>query len=317
MAGQIRTGPYPEQKPLDYDPQQDFKNFPDIPQGYKNWNDYVLAVLEANEKGEPGPRPLNVYGGQSIGDPDVQPMEWLMHTLGYGQLAPYLDQQNPKIRNMLDNMYYSGTSYDVFNPLGDQFFQAVTLLSAAAGGAGAFGAYVPASAGGGVFGTSLSGADLLKYASLANQAANVGRNPSGAGAGALAGSLAGSYFGIPGGSTLGRFAGGYLDPYVRGAIGDGSEGAYDLQGDASTGGTGLDARTLDRYLESQQGGPRGGVGVVGSIGPVDTGRAGTLDLQSGRGRGVIDVQGNPSEASPEQLQALYGRLRALVAHQGV
>ena len=192
MAGTVRTQPYPEQKPLDYDPQQDFRNFPDIPKGYPNWNAYVKAVLAANENGQPGPRPYNSFGQDAIGDPDVQPMAWLQHTLGYGQLAPYLDQSDPQIQQMLDNLYYAGTSHDEFNFLGDQFFPAVALLGAAVGGAGLYGA--------------LGGAEAA----------------GGAGAGAAAGGFSPEVI-AAGGGALGNVAPiGYLAPTLPGAAGAGA-----------------------------------------------------------------------------------------------
>jgi hypothetical protein len=140
MAGRIRTGAYPEQMPLDWNPQEHGdRAFPDVPQGYNTFNDYVLAVLNANEMGSPGPRPYGPYGDM-IGDPEVGPAQWLQHTLGYARLAPWLDQSNPKIQQFLDNQYYAGTSYDTQSFLGDQFGPAVALLGLGVGGAAAFGA---------------------------------------------------------------------------------------------------------------------------------------------------------------------------------
>lgn len=141
MAGTVRTGPYldPVGDWRTVNPQDFDRAFPDVPQNYSNWNEYIKAVLTANESGSPGPRPYGLYGDQ-IGNPDVQPMEWLQNSLGYARLAPYLDQSDPQIQQMLDNMYYAGTSHDEFNFLGDQFFPAVALLGGAVGGASLYGA---------------------------------------------------------------------------------------------------------------------------------------------------------------------------------
>ena len=140
MAGTIRTGAYPTQMPLDANPQEyGDRAFPDLPRGYTRWTDYVTDVLKANEMGAPGPRPYGMYGDQ-IGDSEVNPAQWLQHTLGYARLAPYLDQSDPRIQQFLDQQYYAGSSHDSMSFLGDQFFPAVALLGLGAGGAAAFGA---------------------------------------------------------------------------------------------------------------------------------------------------------------------------------
>jgi hypothetical protein len=188
MAGRQRTGAYPEQMPLSANPQ-DYgdRAFPDIPQGYSTWNDYILAVLDANEKGEEAPRAMNVYGTDQVPG-EMNPMEWLQSRLGYARLAPYLDQSDPKIQQMLDNMYYAGSSYDTFSPFGDQFFGALGVLGAAVGGAAAYGAFAPVAGAAGAAGALGEGAGL------------------GLGAGELAG-VSGALGGAPGwASTVAQIA---------------------------------------------------------------------------------------------------------------
>ena len=184
MAGTLRTQPYPEQLPLDWNPQEHGdRAFADVPRGYSNWNDYVLAVINANEMGAQGPRPINSFGGETIGDPDVNPTQWLQHTLGYARLAPYLDQSNPKIQQYLDNLYYAGSSYDKQSFLGDQFGPAVALLGLGVGGAALAGGL------GGLGAGTLAGA-APAAASVAPAAASVAPavlGGSGLGGGLLAG----------------------------------------------------------------------------------------------------------------------------------
>lgn len=147
MAGRIRREPYPASAGIDVNPQEFDPAYPDIPQGYKNWNEYVLAVLDANDRGERGPIAYNVYGQDILGE--MQPLEFLINNLGYGRLAPYLDTSNPRIQQFLDSTYYSNTSHDAMNIFGDQFMQALMGLGAFVGGSAALGAFsTPAVAGG-------------------------------------------------------------------------------------------------------------------------------------------------------------------------
>jgi hypothetical protein len=222
MAGTWRTEPYPEQ--MDWrtvNPQAFEPSFPDIPQGYANWNEYIKAVLTANAQGAPGPRPYNVYGGDAIGNPDVGPMEWLQHSLGYARLAPYLDQSDPQIQMMLDNMYYAGNSYDTYSPWGDQFTNALMGLGAFVGGSAALGAFAPAAAeaaAGGIAATGVGeaaagGAGAYGLAAGAPELLTAG---GAVGAGSAAPAMAGAG-GIPaaaaaGGGLLGGL--GALGPYA-------------------------------------------------------------------------------------------------------
>lgn len=141
MAGEIRKGDYLPQQDLNANPQDTDRSFPDIPQGYKTWNDYVKAVLQANENGQPGPRPRN-YLGQDAAE-GYEPLEWLKMNLGYARLAPYLDQADPQIQQFLDSTYYANTSHDSESLLGNEFFGALAVLGAAVGGASLYTALAP------------------------------------------------------------------------------------------------------------------------------------------------------------------------------
>jgi hypothetical protein len=251
MAGTWRTEAYPQQQDLNANPQEHGdRAFPDIPKGYKNWNDYIKAVLTANENGMPGPRPYNSFGQDAIGDPSVGPMQWLQHSLGYARLAPYLDQSDPQIQGMLDNMYYAGSSHDEFNFLGDQFFPAVALLGAAVGGAGLYGAFgageAAAGAGAGAAGTAGTAGTVAPIGYLSPEIAAAG---GGAGAAGTAGALGGAVAPI-----------GYLSPEIiaagGGSLGNVAPVAAGAAGAAGAGAAGAGAL----------GGA--GAGVLGGWGPV-------------------------------------------------
>jgi hypothetical protein len=140
-------------------------------------------------------------------------MAWLQSTLGYARLAPYLDQADPQIQGMLDNMYYAGSSYDQYNPLGDPFTSALAVLGAAVGGASLYGALGGAAEAAGTFaggaGTDLLyggavGGDLLAGGGGAGLTAGQAAALGGGGAGALGGSAA---LGGAGGGGAGFLAG--------------------------------------------------------------------------------------------------------------
>jgi len=151
MAGLQRTGPYPQPYgPLNPGPmipgftaeQSAAYNNPAAPEGYNNWTDYVLDVLNASDAYQPG-HPETARLG--IGG-DNDPLYHLTNNMGYGRLAPLVDTSNPRIRSFLDNTYYSNTSWDTFSPWGDQFSTALMGLGLATGGAGAYGAFGAAAA---------------------------------------------------------------------------------------------------------------------------------------------------------------------------
>jgi hypothetical protein len=312
MAGRQRTGPYPEQMPLDADPQQHGdRAFPDIPQGYSTWNDYILAVLDANEKGEEAPRPYNVYGGDSIGDPDVNPMQWLQHSLGFARIAPYVDQSDPKIQQMLDSMYYANTSYDTFSPFGDQFFGALGMLGAAVGGAAAYGAFAPAAAGaagaagalgegaglglgagelagvsgalGGAPGWASTVAQIAPYASWGGQGLQtVGALTDNKWLSNLGQAL--GYAGLIGGGVAGAAGGGGLGGAVSGALGGGGSGG---------GGMGtFDWTSLIGPTISAAGNIAGGA------------------IASGAARNAANTQTQAAQEANRVLQEMYGQTRA-------
>ena len=296
MAGTLRTGPYPSQSDPNFDPTWD-KRF-EVPQGYKDWTEYTKAVLSANEEGQPGPRPYNSWGADMIGDADVNPMQWMQHTLTYGNLASRLDQSDPQIQGMLDNMYYAGSSYDTFSPFGDQFFGALGVLGAAVGGAAAYGAFAPVAAGAAGAGGAAAGAGGAAASTLPGWASTVAQFAPYASWGGqglqTVGSLTGNkwlstlgqalgYAGLVGGAAAGAAGGGGLGGAVSGALGGGGGG----------GGMGtFDWTSLIGPAISVAGNVAGGA------------------IASGAARNAANTQTQAAQEANRVLQEMYGQTRA-------
>jgi hypothetical protein len=275
---------------LETDPQRTDRSFPDIPKGYKTWNDYVKAVLAANDMGLPGPRPYNVYGEDAA--PGTEPLAFLINTLGYGRLAPLLDQSDPRIQTFLDSTYASNTGRDEFSIFGDQFFPALMGLGAFVGGSAALGAFAPAAgagaaAGGGAVGAGEAaagaGGALGGGGALGEAAAGVG---AGAGVG-----------GGGGGLGLGEVLGG------AGVLGGGGAGGKSVLGNilksaGGGGGTLSDIAQIAGLVAPA-------IGAVGSV------AGGVLGAQAAKSS--AETQADAAREANQLLAQMYLQNRADLA----